>query len=552
MAALGERREDLGRRRAADATSPRPPADTARGRAARLRPRAPAPTASSRRLSRPWPTIARTRSAARRRLAEALHREGQRVADGGVAVDQRPVEVEDEKRRRLTPTSGSRSSSSGSAGPGRPAAAPSPRSRPSRRTRASAPSPSNGPVRDPRGGLDDVGPRDARSGRPRSSESAATCSPRRGRGRSRRTRARSTCSSGSSSPEAPRRRPARASRTRPPRRPAAAWRCESLPGDVVLGVLGRVLDRPDRQAARLQARHELDDDRGLAGVVPADERDDGGLAVRIEQERLAARQERPAPRRSGARSRPAGCRPRSTISRKRGEPVSRSIAGRVVELVGLGPPAEVERRRGGARVSIDPQAGLERPEARRGRSRGAALRRRSGPRACRTSAGTCIGRNWTPGSASAFERVGERDRVEPGRAEDLERPRRPAALREVRALEQAHARVDERRVGRRHVGRRRAPTAGPSPRTASRAPSPPPGRRRGRDRAAARRRRAARARRPSSRGAPGSGAGRRRSGSPSPAGAPSTAPPIGFGRSQTTKRRREPAQASIASSIVQM
>ena len=71
---------------------------------------------------------------------------------------------------------------------------------------------------------------------------------------------------------------------------------------------------------------------------------------------------------------------------------------------------------------------------------------------------TC-GRKTTPGRPSAFARVGRLVRVEPRRADELERPRRAAPLRQVRALDEAAARIDERGVGRRHVRRRQHPPA---------------------------------------------------------------------------------------------
>src|SRR5258708_3979379 len=57
------------------------------------------------------------------------------------------------------------------------------------------------------------------------------------------------------------------------------------------------------------------------------------------------------------------------------------------------------------------------------------------------------------GQLLGAERVGESLGVEPGRAEQLEGPRRPAPFGEIGPLEQAHARVDERGVRTRHVRR---------------------------------------------------------------------------------------------------
>ena len=81
------------------------------------------------------------------------------------------------------------------------------------------------------------------------------------------------------------------------------------------------------------------------------------------------------------------------------------------------------------------------------------------------------GRIRTPGSR-ARERRRPGVPVEERRADDLERPRRPAPLREVGRLEQALARVDQRGVGRRHVGRRHHPGQPGVARTSSRRRQP--------------------------------------------------------------------------------
>ena len=65
------------------------------------------------------------------------------------------------------------------------------------------------------------------------------------------------------------------------------------------------------------------------------------------------------------------------------------------------------------------------------------------------------GRNRTPGRAPPAVRPAIA--VQERRADDLERARRAPPLRQVGALEQALARIDERRVERRHVRRRHHP-----------------------------------------------------------------------------------------------
>ena len=67
------------------------------------------------------------------------------------------------------------------------------------------------------------------------------------------------------------------------------------------------------------------------------------------------------------------------------------------------------------------------------------------------------GRKRTPGRSRAVHRVGEPLGDDPGRADELERPRRPAAFRDVRAFEQHRARIHDRGVERRHVRRRHDP-----------------------------------------------------------------------------------------------
>ena len=225
-----------------------------------------------------------------RLLAERAHREGQSVRDRVVAVDQRAVEVEDEKRKsRAQPVF-------------RAPTVDSARSSPARRTTADA-MPSQSPKESV--GTDPAkGPSETRAA---VSTTSGRATPVRttsifGIGRdlypSTRTRSQSAKSrrrtplEGLLLPEAAHGRPARRDEAPPPPRPRRRVPLRVLAGDVVVGVLGRVLDRPDRQAAGLQARQHLDDDRGLAGVVAAHERDDRGLAVRVEQKRIAAGEKR--------------------------------------------------------------------------------------------------------------------------------------------------------------------------------------------------------------------------------------------------------------------
>ena len=311
MPPLGERRQHLARPPAAGATSRRRPAGSARGRAARPRRRAPAPTASSRRLSSPWPTMRahplRRKRGARpgRSIAYA-----ERVADRGVAVDERAVEIEDDERPAAQadfrdPLAESRfwRSSPARVQHGRddrvPVAEGQRRDRALERARR-------------------------RSARPARSPRAARCPVRTtsifGIGQrlvpldENEVAVRELARAGprrtaSSSPN--RRAVVRPGVTSAPTAaPAAACRCESLPADVVVHVARRVLDRADDAGpcafSRGTSSTRID---GLAGVVAADERDDRGPAVGIEQVRLAARPELPRPRRSGARSRRAGPRP---------------------------------------------------------------------------------------------------------------------------------------------------------------------------------------------------------------------------------------------------
>ena len=74
------------------------------------------------------------------------------------------------------------------------------------------------------------------------------------------------------------------------------------------------------------------------------------------------------------------------------------------------------------------------------------------------------------GEPLAREVLGEARAVEPRRAEQLERPRGAARLGQVRPLEEAHARVDERGLRGRHVRRRKHPG---QPGLAERRPAPP-------------------------------------------------------------------------------
>src|SRR5262249_54582830 len=62
-----------------------------------------------------------------------------------------------------------------------------------------------------------------------------------------------------------------------------------------------------------------------------------------------------------------------------------------------------------------------------------------------------------PGQPEAIQPLRQRLRLKPRRAKVLERLRRAAPFGEVRPLDQAGPGVDERRVRRRHVGRRRDP-----------------------------------------------------------------------------------------------
>ena len=105
---------------------------------------------------------------------------------------------------------------------------------------------------------------------------------------------------------------------------------------------------------------------------------------------------------------------------------------------------------------------LERPEGGRGPVRCICAPPQVWP-ACLSNVGRNLRRKELDArQCERVERVGERDRLEPGRSEDLERPRRPAALGKVRPLEKAHPGVDEGRVRRRACSATAEPTAGRS------------------------------------------------------------------------------------------
>ncbi len=132
-----------------------------------------------------------------------------------------------------------------------------------------------------------------------------------------------------------------------------------LPRDVVFGAsLVECLSVPTVSPRALRRGTTSTRTRVLPGVVAADEGHDGGLAVRIEQVRLAAREKGcgrvVVPRDLG----PQVAGPLDDVA-EASEPVSMSIAGPGVVLVGLRAPAEVERREP-PRGLDDPQARLER------------------------------------------------------------------------------------------------------------------------------------------------------------------------------------------------
>ena len=101
-------------------------------------------------------------------------------------------------------------------------------------------------------------------------------------------------------------------------------------------------------------------------------------------------------------------------------------------------------------------------------------------RACGRSARTPPGRKCTPGRRRAFSVAAQALGVDPRRADQLERPRRAAALRDVRALEEHRARIDDGGVERGHVGRRHHPRQRRCRRSTCRATSPPSARPRAR------------------------------------------------------------------------
>ena len=101
-----ERAQDVAHSGQQLATSrPRPP-DSARGRGARPRPPAPVPPPSRGASRARAPPCARTCAGRRRRQAEPRHRVRERVADRGVAVDQRAVEIEDDELQRFSDARG--------------------------------------------------------------------------------------------------------------------------------------------------------------------------------------------------------------------------------------------------------------------------------------------------------------------------------------------------------------------------------------------------------------------------------------------------------------
>ena len=145
----------------------------------------------------------------------------------------------------------------------------------------------------------------------------------------------------------------------------------------------------------------------------------------------------------------------------------------------------------------------------------------------------------TPGRRSRRQRPGQPVAVEPGRAEQVEGAGRAPPLREVGPLQQTHAGVDERGLRRRHVGE--GMTQG-SPVVAEVHPAPPAP---ARDHLSSRSsRRSARKRRPahrrSCRGGPPvvqPAEALEPGAAPAP---PRATPPIGLGRSSTTKEIRPP------------
>ena len=189
-----------------------------------------APTASSRRLSRPWPTIARTAASGSGAAPSAPHR----VARARRRSRRSRRSACRRGRRRRTAGRSSRLPATPLAVPvlprSSPASAqrPSRRSRPSRRRRASAPSPGTGPSEIRATRLDDVGPRDPRPHDLDLRDRQRLVALRRGRGRSPRTRGEGPARAVSSSPK--RRTVVRRGVTKAPAAaPAAACRCESLP-----------------------------------------------------------------------------------------------------------------------------------------------------------------------------------------------------------------------------------------------------------------------------------------------------------------------------------
>ena len=117
-------------------------------------------------------------------------------------------------------------------------------------------------------------------------------------------------------------------------------------------------------------------------------------------------------------------------------------------------------------------AGFDRPERRAIEhvDLAAAAARRA--RACGTSARRRRDGRCTPGSSSAVHRLREPLGDDPRRADELERPRRAAAFRDVRAFEEHRARIDDRACRASACSATAAPTAARSRRNTSRAASP--------------------------------------------------------------------------------
>ena len=223
---------------------------------------------------------------------------------------------------------------------------------------------------------------------------------------------------------------------RPHRRAGGSQALRVLSDHVVLDVPGGVLHGSDLEPAGPQDGNELLEKRGLAGVVSPHEGHERRPVVGIQKKRIAARQKLrrflPVTRDLGQRPLPGvEVFPEAGGAR---EDVDR---GPRIELVRLAAPPETLRReladgRDDREASLEwaecgsvadhehhPAAGLSgvflegRPEAR--------------------------GKEVDARKLPARERVGERERFEPGRSEKLEGAGRPAALGQLGALDQAHA-----------------------------------------------------------------------------------------------------------------